>query len=411
MKLYTLDEVCDFQSGLWTGKKGPYKVVKVLRNTNFTKDNKLNLENIAEIKVEVKQFEKRVLEKGDILIEKSGGGPNQPVGRVVLIDKRAVDYSFSNFTSRIRVSSDDLNPNYLYWFLNYIYLSGKTENLQRRSTGIRNLQLKEYKQLVIPVPSLQEQEKIVERLDLLNKKIKIKRNITAKKIFNLELMINSYMNKFFQHSNVIKNTELGNVIETLTDYHANGSYKILKENVELKDKKDYAWMVRSTDFENNFRNKKKYITKPAYDFLSKSKIIGGELLMSKIGNAGKIYLMPKIDTPASLAMNLFLIRFNESILLNEYVYFFLSSHFGSHQIESRLKGATTQTITKDSVRSITIPLIPIKEQIKIIDKIKSFQINIDFLNKNYVQKDKKLQNLQFSLLERVFNFDQIGKSA
>ena len=105
MKLCILDEVCEFQSGLWTGKKGPFKVVKVLRNTNFTKDNKLNLENIAEIKVEVKQFEKRVLEKGDILIEKSGGGPNQPVGRVVLIDKRAVDYSFSNYQNIPRLRS------------------------------------------------------------------------------------------------------------------------------------------------------------------------------------------------------------------------------------------------------------------------------------------------------------------
>jgi len=216
MKLCILDEVCEFQSGLWTGKKGPFKVVKVLRNTNFTKDNKLNLENIAEIKVEVKQFEKRVLEKGDILIEKSGGGPNQPVGRVVLIDKRAVDYSFSNFTSRIRVSSNNLNPNYLYWFLNYIYLSGKTENLQRRSTGIRNLQLKEYKQLVIPVPSLQEQEKIVERLYKVFENINIDLSTTKKMIKYNDSLKQSRIDYLFKSisdkSDKFKLSELGELI-------------------------------------------------------------------------------------------------------------------------------------------------------------------------------------------------------
>ncbi|MDC3399057.1 restriction endonuclease subunit S, partial [Acidimicrobiia bacterium] len=201
MKLNTLDEVCEFQSGLWTGKKGPYIDVKVLRNTNFTKDNKLNLANIAEIKVEVKQLEKRVLKEGDILIEKSGGGPNQPVGRVVFIDKRAVDYSFSNFTSRIRVTSGTLNPNYLYWFLNYIYLSGKTENLQRRSTGIRNLQLKDYKQLAVPVPPLQEQEKIVERLDKIFTRTDNYKSEIDKTINNSRKLFESILDKEFSPLN------------------------------------------------------------------------------------------------------------------------------------------------------------------------------------------------------------------
>ena len=404
MQLLKLKDVCSVNSGI-----SPPKDKKIFENGTIpfykTLDvGRVKAGDISDSELKVSQEfadSKRVFEPGTILFPKSGA--STLLNHRVMIQKKGL---VASTLAAIVPIKDLCLSKYLYYYL----LTIDTKDFIPESF-YPGMKISEISEIPIPVPSLQEQEKIVERLDLLNKKIKIKRNITAKKIFNLELMINSYINKFFQHSNVIKNTELGNVIETLTDYHANGSYKILKENVELKDKKDYAWMVRSTDFENNFRNKKKYITKPAYDFLSKSKIIGGELLMSKIGNAGKIYLMPKIDTPASLAMNLFLIRFNESILLNEYVYFFLSSHFGSHQIESRLKGATTQTITKDSVRSITIPLIPIKEQIKIIDKIKSFQINIDFLNKNYVKKDKKLQNLQFSLLERVFNFDQIGKSA
>ena len=41
------------------------------------------------------------------------------------------------------------------------------------------------------------------------------------------------------------------------------------------------------------------LQRTATEFLSKSKIFGGEILMRKIGNAGKVYLVPKLK-PASL---------------------------------------------------------------------------------------------------------------
>lgn len=106
----------------------------------------------------------------------------------------------------------------------------------------------------------------------------------------------------------------------LTDYHANGSYETLKQHVALKESEDYVWMVRSTDFENNFENDKRYIDKHAYDYLTKSQIVGGELIISKIGNAGKVYLMSEITRPCSLAM-IFLIRLNAK-LSSKYAYYF-----------------------------------------------------------------------------------------
>jgi type I restriction enzyme S subunit len=43
-------------------------------------------------KVKKSSLTNRQLQAGDILIEISGGGPDQPVGRTVLIDERVVDY-------------------------------------------------------------------------------------------------------------------------------------------------------------------------------------------------------------------------------------------------------------------------------------------------------------------------------
>jgi restriction endonuclease S subunit len=161
-----LDNMIEIINGLWIGKKPPYTKIKVIRNTNFTKDCQLNLVDVAEIDVETKQFEKRELKYGDIILEKSGGGPKQPVGRVVFFNLIEGQYSFSNFTSTIRVKDNNkIVPKYLYLCLKHLYQIGYTNNLQKQTTGLRNLNLNEYKKIKFPLPPLEIQEQVVEELD------------------------------------------------------------------------------------------------------------------------------------------------------------------------------------------------------------------------------------------------------
>ena len=42
-----ISDVCEFQSGLWKGKRGPFTNANVIRNTNFRKNGNLSYENIA----------------------------------------------------------------------------------------------------------------------------------------------------------------------------------------------------------------------------------------------------------------------------------------------------------------------------------------------------------------------------
>ena len=60
-----------------------------------------------EVMASVSQYESRKLEQGDILIEKSGGGPNQPVGRAVFFDiEPSENNTFSTFTTRLRLAEN-----------------------------------------------------------------------------------------------------------------------------------------------------------------------------------------------------------------------------------------------------------------------------------------------------------------
>ena len=163
-----LGDVCDSLNGLWTGKKEPFVNVAVIRNTNFSKDCKLKLDDVAYLDVEQKQYSTRKLIPGDIIVEKSGGSDKQPVGRVVLFDIPDGEYSFSNFTGTLRIKNPkELNSRYLYRCLVAHYLRGETRKLQSKTTGLHNLDMKGYLKLPIPIPPLAEQQRIVAELDLL----------------------------------------------------------------------------------------------------------------------------------------------------------------------------------------------------------------------------------------------------
>jgi type I restriction enzyme S subunit len=161
-----LGSICAFFNGLWTGKNPPFEKAIVVRNTNFRPHGRLDTSDVAVLDVEAKQLAKRRLEMGDIIIEKSGGGPKQAVGRVAYFDRDDDTYSFSNFTSVARVINRlHVDPEYLLRFLDWCYVSGVTERMQSHSTGIRNLDFNAYKAIEVPVPPLEEQRRIVAVLD------------------------------------------------------------------------------------------------------------------------------------------------------------------------------------------------------------------------------------------------------
>jgi len=259
------------------------------------------------------------------------------------------------------------------------------------------------KEVSVPLPPIPEQKRIVAILDQAFADIEQARAKTEQNLRNACELFESYLQQVFsQRGDCVQNIELRTVVEVLTDYHANGSYKILKEHVELTEQEDFAWMVRSTDFEKKFKNDKRYISKNAYHFLTKSKLFGGEIIMSKIGNAGKVYLMPKADRACSLAMNLFLIRLDSSKANNEYVYRYLNSNGGKAQIAPRLKGAATQTITKDNVRSLLIPLPSLSKQQESIELLQAIEKEVEDLEEIYSNKLCKIDELKKSILQKAF---------
>ena len=149
-------------NGLWKGTKEPLINVGVIRNANFTKDFTLNYSNIEYIDVEERSFAKRNLEDGDIIVEKSGGSDNFPVGRSILYRGESRKYSFSNFTMSLRIrDKKHIIPEYLFYALQSIYRRGDMRQMQTQTTGLHNLLTDVFMSAQIPIPPSNEQKRIV----------------------------------------------------------------------------------------------------------------------------------------------------------------------------------------------------------------------------------------------------------
>lgn len=189
--------------------------------------------------------------------------------------------------------------------------------------------------------------------------------------------------------------KLGDYIETLTDYHANGAYKKLKANVKLKYKPDYALMIRTLNFEqNDFSSNLIWLNETEYNFLSKSKVYPDDIIMNKIANAGSVYIMPNLNRPVSLAMNLFLIRFKE--LNQRFMYYLMKTN--EPYIKSFANGVATQSITKDAVRNLEFKIPNNTTQKKIASILSAY----DDLIENNLKRIKLLEEAAQRLYKEWF---------
>lgn len=132
-------------SGEWGNDDETGKGVPVLRTTNFTNEGIINYDNVVTRIISKKNIDEKYLQKGDIIIEKSGGSDKVPVGRVVYFEGDEKTYLFNNFTGLLRVKNQDVwYPKYVFYSLFANYRQGGTRAFENKTTGLHNLKTDDY---------------------------------------------------------------------------------------------------------------------------------------------------------------------------------------------------------------------------------------------------------------------------
>lgn len=153
------------KNGAWGSEAGEDEIDAIcVRVADFDWSRlTLKLEDPTTRSFKRQQFNNLKLRRGDLVIEKSGGGEKTPVGRVVSFDED-VEAVTSNFVARIRPHESVWNRFFLY-LLSAHYMSGFSHQFIKQNTGIQNLDDTNLFRSEVWVPDLPTQRAIADFLD------------------------------------------------------------------------------------------------------------------------------------------------------------------------------------------------------------------------------------------------------
>lgn len=144
-----------------------------------------------------RSYENKLLQVGDIIVEKSGGSPTQSTGRVCLITPNLIEklqsVDCSNFCAAFRVKKE-WDAEYIYLYIQHFYNMGAFFNFEGKTSGIKNLQLEQaYQAIEIKPISIAEQKKLAKTIRTIDGKTAINRSINQ----NLEAMAKQFYDYWF----------------------------------------------------------------------------------------------------------------------------------------------------------------------------------------------------------------------
>lgn len=240
---------------------------------------------------------------------------------------------------------------YLYYLLNSLNLNryhiGGAQPLMTQ--GIIN-------NIDIPSHSLSEQKRIAAILSSLDEKIETNRKINARLEELAQALFKSWFIDFEPFGGKMpedwKLINIGVLNIEISDFVANGSFASIKENVTLYDKPEFAYFIRNTDLKVNSFSV--FVDEHSYKFLSKSRLFGGEIIISNVGDVGSVFLCPTLDKPMTLGNNIIMVR-PQKDCLTSFLYLFFRSYLGQHLIDGITGGSAQPKFNKtDFKRSVVI---------------------------------------------------------
>ncbi|MBW4725769.1 restriction endonuclease subunit S [Prevotella nigrescens] len=343
----------------WSGEIPWLSVKDFVSVTKYVYDTEKHISELGLLNSSTK-----LLEKNDIVISARG-----TVGAMAMIPD-PMCFNQSCFGLR---GNNIVDKNFLYYLTRT-----KVDELRKTAHGsvFDTITRETFDNLRCLVPPLQTQQKIGNILSSLDSKIELNKRINDNLEQQAQALFKSWFVDFepFLREEFFKSDSLFGDIPVewhivaikdlsvyITDYVANGSFASLRENVRLYDKPNYAHFIRNTDLKAE--SYKMYVDKHSYEFLSKSVLEGGEIIISNVGDVGSVFLCPKLEKPMTLGNNIILLRPKKDYL-TFYLYMLFKGGIGQHLIDGVTGGSAQRKFNKTDFKSIKLMMPPVNILIK-----------------------------------------------
>ncbi|HPY15786.1 MAG TPA: restriction endonuclease subunit S [bacterium] len=392
MKLVKIkDVILNKISGEWGEEADESNSTPVIRTANFRNNGKVDFDNLVFRNIPTHKINAKRLIDGDVIIEKSGGSPTQPVGRVVFFaNSFGKTFLCNNFTSILRPDKELVFPEFLFYVLFYNHKMGKTLRFQNKTTGIINLQLDKYLESEIPLPSLAEQIQIATVLSKAE-------DLIAKRKEGIELLDEFVKSTFLEMFGDPVRNEKGWDKKTLKSFG-----QIITGNTPPRgDLENYSDNFIEWIKTDNIISSETYISK-ASEYLSEKGLkkartvtVGALLVACIAGSVESIGRSAIADRTVSFNQQINAIQpSNEVNSLFLYWLFKISKYYIQNQATKGMKKILTKGIFEK--------IIMIKPPTKLQNQFAEIANKVEVLKAKYQKSLEELENLYGSLSQRAF---------
>lgn len=374
--------ISGIHNGIWGDEPDGENDIVCIRVADFDRIRRSVVNEPTTIRsVAMSYREQRVLQEGDLLIEKSGGGDNQLVGCVVHFG-HAFEAVCSNFVARIQLQHGMLPQ---YW--NYVHSSLYSARLNfpaiKQTTGIQNLDAEAYFNIKVAFPPIQEQCAIANYLDRETARID---GLIAEKERMLALLeekraalISRVVTHGLDPNAPLKPSGqewLGDIPEHWEmqpiKYLAvvgNGSTPSV-ENADYWDDEGYPWLNSSVVNASPVTTASRFVTDTALLECHLPKIQPPAVLVGITGQGKTRGMASVLGVEATINQHLAFIKPRSPKLDTEYLRYLLGHAYKFLRSDSDGAGSTKGAITCEQLANMKIPVPSSSEQIDICIRIK-----------------------------------------
>ena len=293
---------------------------------------------------------------------------NGKTARVAVLDDGEVGFGSTEYI--VFRAKDGVDEDFIYFLVCSPLVREPAIKSMVGSSGRQRVQTDVVQNLEIMVPDYEEQKRISGILKSLDDKIAANTEVNKNLEEQAVVLFRSWFSAFSLSPNSPRvNSEFGEIPEDfavvkvgslpmlVTDYVANGSFASLKANVNLYQEPNYAYFIRNTDLKSGSFGV--FVDQHSYEFLSKSTLYGGEIIISNVGDVGSVFLCPKLDGRMTLGNNIIMLR-PEDDHLRYYLYVWFKYFQGQALIQGIKGGSAQPKFNKTDFKNTSV-LIPPKD--------------------------------------------------
>lgn len=291
---------------------------------------------------------------------------------------------------------ESLEPRWFHWLTKTRFFWNQCDEKSRGTSGQNRIRPERFLEILIPLPSLKEQCRIVARIEELAAKVEEARGMRLEALQEAESLARSHLDKIYEaHVEKFGTIALEQVCLSITD----GDHTTPR----FTEKGVRFIFVGNVSSGNLHFNGCKYV-EPEYFASIKAhrKPSRGDILYSAVGATLGIPAIVDSDEEFCFQRHIALLKLDHNQMNSKFLWYILRSNRLYKAAWAGTTGSAQPTVPLKTIRSLEVPVPPLETQQDAVTHLDDLQSKIDTLKQLQSETEVELNALLPSILDKAF---------